>query len=454
MNRGKLKMKKFKKVAVLCMSMVMALSTACSPSAPAKETAKTEGTEVSKKTEPAAGEKQKIVFWDKSEYIKEYNTIMAQKCKEFTEQTGIEVDYVIVPPNDIKQKIMAGIEAKNVPDLIVGDDALCAQFVTMDQIADVADLNAKLELTDTAKNIALLNNKEMLTPLAFLAPGMYWRKDVWEEKGLKEPITWEELKEQAKKVNDPKNGFYALGFPMGASGGGDAEGFMRSVINSFGGVVVDADGKVTVNSKETLEALKYVASLFEEGLVPPDAITWDDMGNNNAYLAGTVGVIFNSGSVWSALEKENPELLAKTQIIAYPAGPSGKTFVPGGSNVFATFKNGKNPEGAKQLAAFILNDKPAYQELVEAMNGMWQPVTAGSDETDFWKQPANVGWLANSKAVVRNFHPAPADEYAQQAFANQVCVKAMQKIIVNKMDPQKALDELEADVMAVYKDRK
>ena len=452
-------MRKFKKVIVLLMSAMMALTTACAPSSnttttePAKpgETIKAEE---KKEPEKAPEVKQKIVFWDKSEYVKQYNEMMAEKCKAFTEKTGIEVDYVIIPPNDIKQKIMAGIEAKNVPDLIVGDDALCAQFVTMDQIGEVAELNAKLNLTDAAQGIAKLNDKEYLTPLAFLAPGMYWRKDMWEAKGLAAPTTWEELRDHARKINDPKNGFYALGFPLGASGGGDAEGFMRSVINSFGGTVVDETGKVTVNSKETLEALKYVASLFREGLVPPDAITWDDMGNNNAYLAGTVGVIFNSGSVWSALTKENPDLLAKTQIIAYPKGPTGKAFVPGGSNVFATFKNGKNPEGAKQLIEFILSDIEDYKQLVEAMGGMWQPVVNGCDDTEFWKQPINAGWLANSKAVARNFAPAPADEFAQQAFANQVCVKAMQKIIVNKVDPQKALDELEADVTEVYKNRK
>ncbi len=439
------------------MSTMMALTTACAPSTPTKENVKAEETaktEETKEPEKAPEEKQKIIFWDKSEYVKEYNEMMAEKCKAFTAQTGIEVDYVIIPPNDLKQKIMAGIEAKNVPDLIVGDDALCAQFVTMDQIAEVPELNAKLNLNEAAQGIAKLNDKEFLTPLAFLAPGMYWRKDMWEAKGLAMPTTWEELKEHAKKVNDPQNGFYALGFPMGASGGGDAEGFMRSVINSFGGKVVDETGKVTVNSKETLEALKYVASLFDEGLVPPDAITWDDMGNNNAYLAGTVGVIFNSGSVWSTLNKENPDLLAKTQIIAYPKGPTGEAFVPGGSNVFATFKNGKNPEGAKQLIEFIFSDKAAYQQLVEAMGGMWQPVTNESDDTEFWKQPINAGWLANSKAVARTFAPAPTDEFAQQVFANQVCVKAMQKIIVNKMDPQQALNELEAEVTEVYKNRK
>ena len=35
--------------------------------------------------------------------------------------------------------------------------------------------------------------------------------------------------------------------------------------------------------------------------------------------------------------------------------------------------------------------------MIEAMGAMWQPVVNGVDDTDFWKDPVNAGWLANSK---------------------------------------------------------
>ena len=444
-------MKRSNKAVAGLLACMMALTTACSSTgAPSGG----KSNQAPSQAGTGAGEKQKMVFWDKSEYVKSYNTLMKKKVDEFSKEKNVDVDYVIIPSNDVKQKIMAAIEAKNVPDLVVGDDSQCAQYVTMDQIADVSDVLAGLNLTDAAKEFSKINGKPVFVPQAFVAPGMYIRMDKWKEKGLSAPKTWDELKEQAKIVNDPKNGFYALGFPMGASGGGDAEGFMRSVILSFGGVPVDPAGKVTINSTATLNALNYVASLYQEGLCPPDAMTWDDSANNSAYLAGTVGVVFNSGSIWSSIKSEKKQLLDKTQIISYPQGPSGKSYAPGGTNVFAVFKTGKNEKTAKDFIKYFYADKDNYNTMVEAMGGMWQPVLNGMDGTTFWKQTENSGWLANSKSLVRNFYPAPADNYANLTISNQLCVKAVQNIVVKKTDPQAALDQLEQSFKQIYKDRK
>lgn len=445
-------MKKTSRMAALflCASMLFSACGSSNTAAPSAAPAESAGASSQTQQTPA-GDAKKLVFWDKSEYVADYNTMMKAKVEQFGKEQNVEIDYVVIPPNDLKQKLMASIEAGNPPDMIVGDDMLCAQFYAMDQLATVEDVLAGMELTDSAAILSQLKGEQVLVPLSFLAPGMYWRKDKWDEKGLSQPTSWEELREQARQVNDPKNGFYALGLPMGASGGGDAESFMRSLILSFGGVPVDETGKVSINSPETLEALKFAASLYQEGLCPPDAITWDDGGNNAAFLAGTVGIVFNSGSIWSALGKENPELQAKTQVISYPAGPSGKAFTPGGANTFAIFKTGKNAQTAKDFVKYFFTDIENYDKMVQAMGGMWQPVLKGLDASDFWKDPLNAGWLANSQNIVRNFYPAPADELANLTFSSQLCVKAVQNIVVNKADPQAALDQLEAEFKAAYK---
>lgn len=400
--------------------------------------------------EGAAAEKRKMVFWDKSEYVEGYNAMMKAKADEFAREKNVDVDYVIIPAADMKQKLMAAIEAGNVPDLIVGDDTLAGQFISMNQIADCQDIFSSVDFTDNAKLLGTFNGKEYLVPLAFTAPGMYLRTDKWKETGMDTPTTWEELKEGAKQMNDPANGFYGLGFAMGASGGGDAEGFCRTIILDWGGVPVDKSGKVTINSPETLEALKFIASLYEEGLVPPDAITGDDSWNNNAYLAGTVGVITNSGSVVSSMKEEKPDLLKNTRIIAYPAGPSGKAYTLGGANVFGIFKTGKNTETAKDFVKYYFEDLDNYNKMIEAMGAMWQPVVNGVDDTDFWKDPVNAGWLANSKHTFKTYYPAPSDDRATVSFTNQLCVKAVQEIVVNKTDPQKALDHLEEEFNKIY----
>lgn len=408
------------------------------------------GEAVSEAGAEAEGSK-KLVFWDKSEYVAAYNDMMKAKVDEFAAENGVEVDYVIVPSGDLKQKLAAAIESGNQPDLIMGDNTTVAEYVTTGQLADVSDVVEGIDYKETARRYAIFDDTDYLIPLSLTAPGMYMRKDVWEEHNLQVPKTWEEFREHARTINDPENGFYALGLPLGASGGGDAETFVRTVILDFGGALVDESGKVVVNSPETLAALEYIASLYNEGLCPPDATTWDDSANNSAYLAGTVGIVCNSGSIITSMEEENPELLANTNIIQYPSVEEGGiSYALGGANVFGIFETGKNTQVAKDFVSYYFSDSDYYNQMVEAMGAMWQPVINGYDDTEFWNAENHIGWLQNSQNLVLTTYPAPVESKAAVAFSNQLATKTMQEIVVNKTDPQEALDNLEAELKKIY----
>jgi len=140
--------------------------------------------------------------------------------------------------------------------------------------------------------------------------------------------------------------------------------------------------------------------------------------------------------------------LSKTVILPFPAGPKGR-YIPGGGNVFAIFKNGPNTPAAKKFVTEFF-EKSFYEDLILQINGMWQPTVKVLLITNFWKIPENAGWLASSNAIVPNTYPAMPDQYSTRAFAEQVCVKAVQKIVVKGMDPQQALNELEADFKRIY----
>lgn len=397
----------------------------------------------------ASAEKKKLVFWDKAEYVDDYGTLMKAVVDKFAEENNVEVDYVNVPAADMKQKLMAAIEAKTAPDLIVGDNTLVGQFGSLDQLADVSDVVGSFDFTDAAKTMASFGDVQYMVPQAFTAPGMYVRKDKWEAAGLEMPTTWEELKEQAAKVNDPANGFYALGFAMGASGGGDAECFVRTIILDWGGQTVDENGNVTVNSPETVEALKFIQSLYDEGLIAQDAITGDDNWNNQAYLAGTAGVICNSGSVVATMRTDNEELLNNTQIIAYPAGPKAQYTLCGG-NVFGVISSGANVDTAKEFIKYYFSDTESYENMIEVMNGMWQPVLNGMDASAFWQEEDNKPWLDNAVNSAPTYYPAPTDDKALSCFSNQLCVKAVQEMLVNGTSAEDAVADLEASFKEVY----
>ena len=190
-----------------------------------------------------SAESDKLIIWDKSEYVGAYNELAKARFEEFCAENNVEGEYVIVPPNDLRQRLYAAIEGGNPPDIVVTDDFMAKQFAGMGQLADVSDIKTSLPFIQAGINVSYCEDGDFIVPIAMLAPGLYLRTDKWEAAGLDYPTTWEELREDARIVNDPANDFYALGYPMGTSGGGDAEGMCRAVILAFGGVPVDVDGR-------------------------------------------------------------------------------------------------------------------------------------------------------------------------------------------------------------------
>ncbi|MFD0677513.1 MULTISPECIES: ABC transporter substrate-binding protein [unclassified Paenibacillus] len=395
--------------------------------------------------------KEKFIFWDKGEYTQAYNDLMKQRVEEFGKANNIEAEYVVVSQNDLKTKLLAAIEAKNPPDLIVANDPVAKQFVASDQLVDASDIITKINFTEGSKKFVVVKDKYFMVPQSYQMGGAYLRKDLWEKHNLSVPKTWQELYEQAKIVNDPKNGIYAVGFPLGQSGGGDAEGMVRDVIIAYGGAIVDKDNNIVVNSKETLEAITFMSKFWKEGLSPTSSVTWDDNGNNNAYLAGTVGFIINSGSVYDQAKKEKPELEKNTLLIPKLAGPKGE-FILGSGNVFAIFKNAKGTKWAKKFVTEFY-DKDFYNKFVEVMGGKFQPVLKGSEEAAFWKDPNNkaAGWMKMIDSVVGSSnYPGPEDDLGSKAKSSQLATRAVQRVVVEKMDPQKSLDQLEQELKQLY----
>jgi multiple sugar transport system substrate-binding protein len=425
---------------LISITLVGALAAGCSTGGDASDSATA-----------ANGPKEKFIFWDKGEYTPAYNDLMKKKTEEFGKANNIDVEYVVISQNDLKTKLLASIEGKNPPDLIVANDPVAKQFVATDQLVDTSDIITKINFTDGAKKIALVKDKYNMVPMSFQMGGAYLRKDLWEKHNLPIPSTWEELYEQAKIVNDPKNGIYATGIPLGQSGGGDAEGVVRDVILAYGGAVVDKDNNIVVNSKETLQAFTFLAKFWKEGLTPPSSVTWDDNGNNNAYLAGTVGFVINSGSVYDQAKKDKPELEKNTLLIPKLSGPKGD-FILASGNVFAIFKNGKSTKWAKKFVTEFY-DKDFYNQFIEVMGGKFQPVLQGLEDTPFWKDPNNksAGWLKMVNNVVGSSnYPGPEDDLGSKAKSMQLTTRAVQRIVVEKMDPQKSLDQLEKELNQLY----
>ena len=96
---------------------------------------------------------------------------------------------------------------------------------------------------------------------------------------------------------------------------------LRGLLWGFGAAEQDEAGQVTINSPAAVEAVRLMATIYRESMIP-DVFMWDAASNNRAFVWGQASIIQNPISAIRSMEKSNPEL-AKHVVLAPPAaGPA------------------------------------------------------------------------------------------------------------------------------------
>ncbi len=118
------------------------------------------------------------------------------------------------------------------------------------------------------------------------------------------PQTWEEYRAVGKELK-PK------GHPYGqtlAHAFGDGPAFWYPYLWSWGGKEVEADGKtVVLSSQETVELVKFAVRFWKE-CFDEGAFSWDDAGNNRAFLSNTISATNNAASIYIAGKEQARDL--------------------------------------------------------------------------------------------------------------------------------------------------
>src|ERR1700739_2174260 len=117
-------------------------------------------------------------------------------------------------------------------------------------------------------------------------PVMY-RKSLWDSIGMK-PESWDDVRVGGAKLKQRGN---PVGISLGHSN--DPNTTWRGLLWSYGGTVQDEAGKKAVlNSKESVEAVKFVAALYKEAMTS-DVLSWNDASNNQYIDSGVASFIVN-----------------------------------------------------------------------------------------------------------------------------------------------------------------
>ena len=154
-------------------------------------------------------------------------------------------------------------------------------------------------------------------------PGDY-RRSLWQDAGYPQgPESYDDLLEGGGKI------FGKTGIPvaLGMSPEIDSEFYARALIWSFGGSIQDADGNVTFDSPEVLEAVEYQKKLFDNAMTP-EVFAWNAASNNQTFIAGQASYIQNSISFYRSAQADARKVAADTGFRPGLEGPRGNKRMP------------------------------------------------------------------------------------------------------------------------------
>lgn len=398
---------------------------------------------------PEPGASLRMLRW--SPFVKGEEDAWIANTKKFTEATGIEVRIDKESWEDIRPKAAVAANVGSGPDIVWVwfDDA--QQYP--DKLLDVTPLANGLaaKYGGWYEAPALYTKKDgkfIALPLATIGNAVVYRDSWMKEAGFSEfPKDTKGFLEMGKALK-AKN--HPMGFTLG-HGVGDGNNFCHWVLWSHGGKMVDDNGKVVINSPETVAALRYVAELYKTFI--PGTESWLDVNNNRAFLAGEISCTANGVSVYYGA-KNDPKLAdmaADMRSTNFPIGPVGKEAELHQTTAACIFKYSKYPQAAQAYLAYMF-DAPQMNAWIKGASAYCcQTLKAFAANPVWTDNPIHKPYSRASETLRPNGFSGPLGPQSAAAMADWIVVDMVAEAATGQRTPEEAARRAELRASRIYR---
>ncbi|MFJ7041543.1 ABC transporter substrate-binding protein [Streptomyces rochei] len=302
-------------------------------------------------------------------------------AQHFTKDTGIKVNFTVLPENDVRDKIsqdfanqagqydVATLSNYEIP-IYARNEWLqpMDSYVAEDPAYDEKDVLGPMRESLTGDDGKLYGQ-----PFYGESSFLMYRKDIFEKEGLTMPAhpTWTEVAELAARLDGAEpdmKGICLRGLP----GWGELMAPLTTVVNTFGGTWFDEDWNARLDSPEWEKATKFYVDLVREhGQSGAAQSGFAECLNN--MTQGNVAMWYDATSAAGSLESANSPVKGK---MGYAPAPVEKTESSGWLYTWAwgIQKASRNADKAWEFVSWASGKE--YEQLVGDEIG-WSDVPAG-----------------------------------------------------------------------------
>jgi multiple sugar transport system substrate-binding protein len=346
---------------------------------------------------------------------------------------------------NMRQRWIAASQAGQMPELFnVGFQEVGAAYIA-NAVDPVDDFLKELGGTNTFFEGPLAvwtwQGKYFGLPWYVFPRLYYYRKDLYEAKGLKLPTDPDSWYSDAKALTQPPDKWGSALAPADHAGE-PIDYYMRGV----GSAMIDKDGKVQLGSPEGIAAVDFFAKLIKD-TGPQGMANYTEDDQVKLFISKDVGYVLTWPAILQWMAQQAQQHVKDLGAIV----PPGKTTKPTpiASNIgFGFGKGAKNPDGARKYVQYIFQDD-VYIGFQHSIAGVYPVTKSLAASPKFGDHPilkqfpdvVKVGQEASNTGVEAGYLYGfnPANTLALNT--NPGLAQMMQAIVLQNVPVQQAVDE-------------
>jgi multiple sugar transport system substrate-binding protein len=337
-----------------------------------------------------------LIFWSTEEQPERAAATQTIIDRFEEANAGVQVELVLTNEDALDSMVAANFAAGNLPDVMF----FPVEYAALWYSDGILDANAATEIINTlgVDQFSALNlvgdgmGNYIAVPTDGWGQLIIYRQDLFEAAGLEAPTTFEAIEAAAAALNDPDNNFYGIVAATDPSAVFTQQTFEHFALAN-GVNLTDAEGNVTLNTPEMVEAIRFYTDLVTT-YGPPGVI--DVASSRATYFAGQAAMV-----VWSPFILDEMAGLRDNALPNCPECADDPGFLARVSGLVPAFVG---PNGTE----------PAQYGQVSLMGVSTSADPAAVDFVQFWLSEGYLDWLAvaaEGKFPMRRGTPDNPTEY-------------------------------------------
>ena len=359
-------------------------------------------------------------------------------CQRYTQEKGVEIEFVEVPFDDFQTKLLNMIKAKNAP-AVVRSTEIGKYYDYLLDIGDIAPAPEEMFSLTTFDGTTYGLSANVTTD------GFIYNKTLFDQAGVTAPVkdsdrwTWDEFIQAMETVVEKSDAEYGIVWDPYLFRFADMAG-------QFGASLFSEDlTKVTCKSPEMLECVQTFLSLFDKGLMPKSQWVGTE-DPSTMFMTGKVAVYMCGNWKVGDYEKNITDFEWSPCLMPYKAE---RTSHIGGNYLFACKDSGMEKEAKEFLQWFYAPEN--YHEYCEKAN--YLPGRTGVDvaydipEIQIFVEEMN----SSSSEIIKNtFDKMKAVHYEQ--YFEDALTDILKETVAGKHTAEECLQLWEDKLLELYPD--